>query len=153
MCRLFETLWAVAYQAPLSMGFSRQEYWSGMPFPSPRDLPDPGIEPRSPTLQADALPSEPPGKPNFLEIHPSCRLCQEPSCYCWVVFHLMAAEQLFSKNCKQMLYRLSHQGSHSYTVWFNTQLGLILHTSLWFLYILTAFVLNYLPRDVWTYRE
>ena len=45
------------------MGFSRQEYWSGVPFPSPGDLPDPGIEPRSPVLQADALPSEPPGKP------------------------------------------------------------------------------------------
>ena len=45
------------------MGFSRQEYWSGLPFPSPGDLPDPGIEPGSPTLQADALPSEPPGKP------------------------------------------------------------------------------------------
>ena len=51
---------AVAYQAPLSMGSSRQEYWSGLPFPSPGDLPNPGIEPRSPTLQADALPSEPP---------------------------------------------------------------------------------------------
>ena len=51
---------AVAYQSPLSMGFSRQEYWSGLPFPSPGDLPDPGIEPRSPTLQADTLPSEPP---------------------------------------------------------------------------------------------
>ena len=45
------------------MGFSRQEYWTGLPFPSPRDLPDPGIEPRSPALQAEALPSEPPGKP------------------------------------------------------------------------------------------
>ena len=52
----------VAYQAPPSMGFSRQEYWSGLPFPSPGDLPDPGIEPRSPALQADALTSEPPGK-------------------------------------------------------------------------------------------
>ena len=55
-------LWTVAYQAPPSMGFSRQEYWSGLPFPSPGDLPDPGIEPRSPALQADALISEPPGK-------------------------------------------------------------------------------------------
>ena len=55
--------WTVAYQAPLSMGFSRQECWSGLPFPSSRDLPDPGIEPGSPTLQADALPSEPSGKP------------------------------------------------------------------------------------------
>ena len=61
--RLFATLWTVAYQAPLSVGFSRQEYWSGLPFPSPGDLPNPGIKPRSPTLQADTLPSEPPGKP------------------------------------------------------------------------------------------
>ena len=60
--RLFETPWTVAYQAPLSMGFSRLEYWSGLPFPSPGDLPDPGIEPWSPALQADALTSEPPGK-------------------------------------------------------------------------------------------
>ena len=54
----------VAYQASPSMGFSRQEYWSGLPFPSPGDLADPGIKPRSPTLQADALTSEPPGKPH-----------------------------------------------------------------------------------------
>ena len=66
--RLFVTLWTVAHQAPPSMGFSRQEYWSGLPFPSPGDLPDPGIEPRSPVLQADALTSEPPGKPFFLEV-------------------------------------------------------------------------------------
>ena len=60
--RLFATPWTVAYQASQSMGFSRQEYWSGVPFPSPGDLPDPGIEPPSPALQADTLPSEPPGK-------------------------------------------------------------------------------------------
>ena len=60
--RLFATPWTVAYQAPPSVGFSRQEYWSGLPFPSPGDLPNPGIEPGSPALQADALPSEPPGK-------------------------------------------------------------------------------------------
>ena len=60
--RLFATLWTVAYQAPPSMGFSRQEYWSGLPLPSPGDFPDPGIEPRSPTLEADSLTSEPPGK-------------------------------------------------------------------------------------------
>ena len=59
--RLFATPWTVAYHAPLSMGFSRQEYRSGLPFPSPGDLPDPGVKPRSPTLQADALTSEPPG--------------------------------------------------------------------------------------------
>ena len=59
--RLYATPWTVAYQAP-SMGFSKQEYWSGLPFPSPGDLPNPGIEPGSLALQADALPSEPPGK-------------------------------------------------------------------------------------------
>ena len=58
--RLFAIPWTVAYQALLSMEFSRQEYWSRLPFPSQEDLPDPGIKPRSPTLQADALPSEPP---------------------------------------------------------------------------------------------
>ena len=61
--QLFTTPWTVAHQAPPSMEFSSQEYWSGFPFPSPGDLPDPGIEPGSPTLQAEALPSEPPGKP------------------------------------------------------------------------------------------
>ena len=61
--QLFATLWTVAHQALSSMGFSRQEYWSGLPFPSPEGLPDPGIEPGSPTLQADSLPSELPGKP------------------------------------------------------------------------------------------
>ena len=52
------TPWIVAHQSPLSMGFSRQEYWSGLPFPSSGDLPDPGIEPGSPALQAHSLPSE-----------------------------------------------------------------------------------------------
>ena len=57
--QLFVTPWTVAYQAPPSMGFSSQEYWSGLSFPSPGDLPDPGIKPGSPTSQADALPAEP----------------------------------------------------------------------------------------------
>ena len=61
--RLFGTPWTVTCQAPPFMGFSRQEYWSGLPFPSPGDLPNPGIKAGSPTLQADALPSEPPGLP------------------------------------------------------------------------------------------
>ena len=61
--RLFATPWTVACQAPLSMGFSRQEYWSELPFPSPGDLPDPGIEPKSSALQADSLQSESPGNP------------------------------------------------------------------------------------------
>ena len=56
--RLFATLWTVARQAPLLVGLSRQEYWSELPFPSPGDLPDPGIEPRSPSLQANSLTSD-----------------------------------------------------------------------------------------------
>ena len=60
--QLFMTPWTVAHEAPLSMGFPKQENWSGLPFPSPRDLPDPGIEPGSLALQADCLPSESPGK-------------------------------------------------------------------------------------------
>ena len=61
--QLFATPWTVAYQAPLSMEFSRQEYWSRLPFPSPGDLLNPENEPRSPTLQVDSSPAEPPGKP------------------------------------------------------------------------------------------
>ena len=63
--QLFATPWTVAYQASLSMGFSRQEYWSGLPFPSPGDLPNPGTKPGTPTLEADALTSEPPEKPLY----------------------------------------------------------------------------------------
>ena len=58
-------LWTVAHQAPRSMGFPREEYWSGLPFPSPADLPDPGIEPMSPALQEDSLPTEPLRKPSL----------------------------------------------------------------------------------------
>ena len=61
-------------QAPLPMGFSRQEYWSGLPFPSPRVLPDPGIEPESPPLQADSLLTEPPGKPLRRSTHSQVKL-------------------------------------------------------------------------------
>ena len=73
--RLFATRWTVAYQAPTSMGFSKQEYCSGLPFPSPWDLPSSGIEPRSPALQADALPSAPSGKPNSELI------------YLWIIYY------------------------------------------------------------------
>ena len=62
-CPTLVTSWTIAHQAPLSMGFSRQESWSGFPFPSPGDLPDPGIKPGSPALQADSLPTEVQGKP------------------------------------------------------------------------------------------
>ena len=68
-CLTLHDPWTVARQGRLSLGFSRQEYWSGLPFPPPGDLPDPGIEPRYPPLQADALTSEPPGKLFFSYLH------------------------------------------------------------------------------------
>ena len=71
--RLFATPWTVAQQALSSMGFSRQEYWSGLPFPSPEELPDLGIEPGSPALRAGALPSEPPGKPRENQFQTTAR--------------------------------------------------------------------------------
>ena len=58
LCPTLAIPWTIAHQAPLSMGFSRQEYWSGLPFPSPGDLPNPGIEPGCPALQANDLPTE-----------------------------------------------------------------------------------------------
>ena len=65
--QLFANPWTVARQAPLSMGFSRQDYWSGLPCSSLGNSPNPGVEPRSPALQADSLPSDPPGEPHFGE--------------------------------------------------------------------------------------
>ena len=85
------TPWTVAHQAPLSMGFSRQEHWSGLPFPSPGDLPNPGIKPGSPTLWADSLPSEPLGKPllehedwsQITRVWVQGQQCQEPPQPAW----------------------------------------------------------------------
>ena len=71
--QLFATPWTVALQAPLSMGFSRQEYWNGLPFPSSRDLPNQGVEPGSPTLWTDSLLSELPGKPRYRGRSLNCR--------------------------------------------------------------------------------
>ena len=65
ICLTLATPWTVAFQASLSMGFSRQEYWSGLPLPSPGDLPNPGIKPGSPVLQADSLLTELQGKPKY----------------------------------------------------------------------------------------
>ena len=64
--QLFVTPWTVAYQAPLSMGFPKQEYWRGLSFPSPGDLPDPGIEPTSSALAGGFIITEPPGKANIV---------------------------------------------------------------------------------------
>ena len=67
--RIFEISWTVAHQAPQSMEFSRKEYWSGLPFPPPGHLPNPGIKPGSPTLRANVLPSEPPGKQGIRKMY------------------------------------------------------------------------------------
>ena len=67
--RLFVIPWTVAYKVPLSMGFSRQEYWSGLPFPAPGDLPDPGIETASPALSGRFFTNEPPGKLVVVLLH------------------------------------------------------------------------------------
>ena len=72
--RLFETPWTAAGQAPLSMRFPREEYWSELPFPSPGDLPDPGIKPMSPALAGALFTTEPPGKPTIASIH--CSMTQ-----------------------------------------------------------------------------
>ena len=88
------TPWTAACQAPLFKGFSRQEYWSGLPCPSPGDLPDPGIEPRYPALQADSLTSEPPGKPKTEWRRAFLEVCQDS--FCLFVFDLCASHAKFS---------------------------------------------------------
>ena len=97
----FATPWTIAFQTPLSMEFSWQENWSGWPFPSPGDLPIPGIKSRSPTLQVDSLPSEPPGKPKNT----------------WVgslsLFQGIFPAQKWKRgllHCRWILYQLSYQG-------------------------------------------
>ena len=72
LCMTLATPWTVARQAPLFVGFSRQEYWSGLPFPSPGDLPDPGIEPGSPALQADSLLTELLVLPVYIHLYIYC---------------------------------------------------------------------------------
>ena len=92
--------WTTALQAPLSRGFSRQEYWSGLPCPPPGDLPNPGIKPRSPTLQADSFLSEPPGKPKNTGVG-SLSLLQQ-------IFSSQESN-LGLLNCKWILYQLSYR--------------------------------------------
>ena len=101
--QLFATPWTVQ-----SLEFSRSEYWSGWPFPSPGDLPNPGIKPWSPTLQADSLLSEPPGKPKNTGVG-SLSLLQ-------VIFPTRELNQGLL-NCRQILYQLSHKGSPRILEW------------------------------------
>ena len=92
--RLLATPWTVVYQVPPSMGFFRQEYWSGLPFASPGDLPNPGIEPRSPALQADGLQSEAPAQ----IVHSQGSLLRIPTrlLSCPVLHSISAAHSEFS---------------------------------------------------------
>ena len=105
------TPWNVAYQASPSMGFSRQEYWNGLPFPSAGDLPDPGNEPRSPALEADALTSEPPGKSSDYTVEVTNRLkglnmIERVPEELWMKVHQIAQEAVIKtiskkKKCKK----------------------------------------------------
>ena len=102
-------------------GFSRQEYWSGLPCPPPGDLPNPGIEPRSPALQVDSLPSDPPGKPkntgvgslSFLQIFPT----QESNwgfLLCWWILHQLSCQRsptVFCKLCFSLVSPTRHPDS------------------------------------------
>ena len=99
---LFAIPWTVAYQAPPSMEFSRQKYWSALPFPSPGDLPNSEIKPRCPALQVDSFPSEPPRKLMNTGVG-SLPLLQR-------IFPTQESTQGLS-DCRQILYQLSYQGS------------------------------------------
>ena len=123
--QLSATPWTVAYQASPSMEFSRQEYWSGLPFPSPQYLPDPGIKPRSPKLQADALASEPPLSwkserkewDYYLQHHG-----RTWSILCLVKYGAGSRSLLQGSNpglphCRQILHQLSHKGSPRILEW------------------------------------
>ena len=101
--QLFATPWTATRQAPLSMGFSRPEYWSGLPCPPPGDLPNPGIEPRSPALQADSLQSEPLGKPKNTGVG-SLSLLQR-------IFPTQELNRGLLY-CRQILYQLSYQRTY-----------------------------------------
>ena len=102
--RLSATPWTVAYQASPSMGFPRQEYWNGLPFPSPANLPDSGIKPRSPALQADALPSEPPGKPRLNKMWPLLSRSHNLLC------HINALIDHYQMTCQK---KVEHLHPHS----------------------------------------
>ena len=103
--RLFVTPWTVAHQAPPSTRFSSQAYWSGLPFPSPGDLPDPGINPRSPALQADTLTSEPPGKPMGTQII--------------TIYRELSINEKSWKTSRKDFLQLKRQGSSQSETWYS----------------------------------
>ena len=136
--RLFATPWTIAHQALPSMGFSRQEYWSGLPFPSPGDLPDPGIKPKSPALEADALTSESPGKPSAMKSESESRSVMSDSLWAHGLYSpwnspgqntgmgsLSLLQGIFQTqgsnpglpHCRRILHQLSHKGRQGILEW------------------------------------
>ena len=103
------TPWTIACQAPLSMEFSRQEYWSGLPYPSPGDLLDSGIEPGSPALQVDSLPSEPPGKPN-MEYYSAIKKKNEIMLFTatWMDLETIILNKVKSDRERQIIYDITY---------------------------------------------
>ena len=129
---------SAVHEAPLSMGFSRQEYWSGLPFPSPRDLPDPGIKPRSPALQADALTSEPPGKPTSYSII-TYTFGSTLSFYIWRKWDSEKLRNLpsITEQC------CGRNGKDVFTPEWYSELGNIITSNLrWFIWILNTGIRN-----------
>ena len=104
--QFFVTPWTVARQAPLSMEFSRQEYWSGLPCPSLGDLPHPGIKPGSPALQADSLPSEPPRKP---VIYNGRKLISSGEKVTLYIFYQLYNHSFTKHECSQEQYQFENQ--------------------------------------------
>ena len=112
-CPTLATPWRATRQAPLSMGFSRQEYWSELPFPAPGDLPYPRIEPRSPALQVDSLPSEPPMNPNCSYLvwnSPGQNTGVGSSSFLQGIFPTQGSNPGLL-HCRRFLYQLSYQGA------------------------------------------
>ena len=116
-------LWTAAHQVPQSMGFSRQEYWNGLPFPSPEDLPDPGIEPGSPALKADALTSEPPGKPYELLGNSNYYIKTVLSSFIYICWYLPAWH--WSQKLKEARTSLHISKSAAQRIWGQNIEGLI----------------------------
>ena len=116
---LFATPWTVIYHAPLSMESFRQEYWSGLPFPSPGDLPDPGIKPRSPALWADAFPSEPPGKLSVRKGYIKSHKENDPNLYLILIFLSVPryTSKCFACLGKEREGRNARKGSHRALLW------------------------------------
>ena len=113
LCQILASPWTVACQAPLSMGLSRQEYRSGWPFPYLGDLPNPGIKPESPSLQADALPTELWGKPQFssVQLLSHVWLFETPWTAACQTSLSITNSNLGLLNCRQMIYQLNYEGS------------------------------------------